>query len=367
MNIIGKILAGLIFVAALGFLYLAAGTLKTEASWQTRVRDFLVAIEQARHDDELLEFGGPQAQLADYSLDKGLPNFNPENASERPGIEQLKVVLDELVLDRGRIWQGMRGQVTPTGEVSVKIDLSTPHEIKDKTLLYVFEARPAEEGGKYLGEFKVAGVTEQNLALAPAERFTPAEFDQLAQSQPNWVLCEVMPTDRSWAFTGVSDEQLGRMLPESSRGQFLRSGKPSEKTDAPEDVMDGKYVRPLRDYAAVFLQLRKRMAELQDSIITRKSDLARLQATVAGSEAQLKSRDAEIEALKAELGKSTTERDQITVEQKSLAKRVGELEKAAEAILAENKQLAAKWSAAQLEAARKLDQLGRRPLAGTLE
>ena len=46
MNIVSKILVGLIFVASLGFIYLAAATLQTEGNWQKKVATYERQIEE---------------------------------------------------------------------------------------------------------------------------------------------------------------------------------------------------------------------------------------------------------------------------------------------------------------------------------
>ena len=266
---------------------------------------------------------------------------------------------------RGRVWTATRGQVTPAGEVSVTIDKPDPHEIKDKAILYAFEAKPAEEGGAYLGQFKVTGISGKTLALAPVDRILAPEIQRLEQSQAPWLLCEVIPTDRSWVFAGLNEEQLAKLIPESSRAAYIRNGKAATDTDDPDSVVDvggeKKFFRPLQDYASAFLGLRKHVAELLDDLVVAKADLDQMNKAVKAADNQVTARDLELASLKAELEKSSKERDLVKTQQAALSARVVALEAEATRLMEENKKLAAAWAAKQLEAAKKMEQLSRVP------
>jgi hypothetical protein len=65
--------------------------------------------------------------------------------------------------------------------------------------------------------------------------------------------------------------------------------------------------------------------------------------------------------LKTELETSSKERDLVKAQQAAMAARVAALQAEAAQLMDENKKLAAQWSARQLEAAKKMEQLSRVP------
>jgi hypothetical protein len=371
MNIIGKLLVVLIIAAGGALLYLAAGVLAAEKNWHLRVREFEQAIVQTEQSNQVLAHGGPLAKEKRYKLENGIPPADTQGEQDKLGVDQYRLLIDMLVVDRGRVWAATRGQVTPTGEVSVSIDKPDPHEIKDKAILYAFEKKSVEEGGTYLGQFKVTGISGKTLALAPVDRLLAPEVQSLEQSQAPWLLCEVMPTDRSWIFAGLTEEQIGKMLPESARADYLRNGKAATDTDDPDSVSEAggekKFVRPLRDYAAAFLGLRKHVAELLDDLVAAKVDLDQMNKAVKAAESQVTLRDTEIASLKTELETSSKERDLVKTQQTALAARVAALQAEATQLMDENKKLAAQWTAKQLEAAKKMEQLSRVPQTGGVQ
>lgn len=350
MNIIGKILIGLIIVASFGFLYLAASMLSTEGAWQQAVVRKQKELEQALTTKDVLEHGGANARLAIYRVDKGLPTAENADQADKLGIDQYKLLLDQLIADRGRVWQARR-QILPNGDVGVQIEKPTPAAIKDKTILYAFESKPIAPsgGGAYLGEFKATAPTGQNLTLVPAVRLSQAELDRLAQSDSSWMLYEVMPQDRSWTFAGLTDEQLKALLPESIQAPFLHAGQ-----------AEG-YVRPLRAYGMAFRDLRHSIALTLDAISARTVELERLTQSVAGATAQISARDAEIMALTAEQKRTGDERDQISEQVSKLAANIQQRNAERDKLLAENKEIARRLAAAQWQAVRRVEQLSRAP------
>ncbi|HEY5316066.1 MAG TPA: hypothetical protein VIK18_26295 [Pirellulales bacterium] len=351
MNIIGKVLIGLIVIAACGFLYLAASMLSVEGSWQQLVTRKQKELDQSLAAKELVEHGGARAKLAIYNLDNGLPNANPADAADRPGIDQYKLVLDAMIVDRGRVWQARRGQVTPAGDVSVQIEKPTPAAIKDKAMLYAFESKSIQQGGAYLGAFKATAPTGQSVTLVPAARLSPAELDRLTQSDSTWLLYEVMPLDRSWTFAGMTDEQLKALLPDSIEKEFLHADQGND------------YQRPLRAYSVAFRDLRNSIALLMDTIAARNVDLQHLKHSVEGITGQVQARDAEIGVLQAELKLATTEQQRIAEQVSVFESKVAALQQQTATLLADNKRMAERMATAELQAAHRVEQLSRGPQA----
>jgi hypothetical protein len=194
MSIWNKVLLGFIFVASVGFFYMATRTLATHQAWQQAAQGFQKALDQARQEEEVLR----------------------EGDSARMGIRQLRLALHKLTLARGRAWYHTmpQGQPDPnTGQVMVSIDVADPDQktgISDKMTLYVFEEEQAKDGGQYLGEFKVDGVAEdeRKVTLKPVfnlartivdpegktRKTDQRKLDRLVQSKGPWSLYETMPT-----------------------------------------------------------------------------------------------------------------------------------------------------------------------------
>ncbi|HEX3657741.1 MAG TPA: hypothetical protein VHV55_18270 [Pirellulales bacterium] len=351
MNIIGKILIGLILIATCGFLYLAAAMLSAEGSWQKVVVQKQKDLDQSLAAKKLVEHGGERAKLAVYRIEDGLPKPTADDPADQLGLDQYKLVLNALIIDKGRVWQARRGQVTPTGDVSLQIEKPTPAAIKDKAMLYAFESKGIQDGGAYMGEFKVTAPAGQNVTLVPAVRLSPAELARLAQSDSAWLLYEVMPLDRTWTFAGMTDEQLTTMLPESIRAEFLHAGK------------DKDYQRPLRAYTVAFRDVRNSIALTLDEIAARTVDLGHLKQSVDGITAQVQARDAEIVTLQAELKRSSAEQDKIAEQVSAFEAKVAALQDQTAKLLADNKRLAARLAAAEWQALRRVEQLSRAPQA----
>ena len=136
MSIWNKVLIGLIIVASLGFFYMALRTLKTHQHWRENAQ---------RHEKKIEQFQKDSRQLIEGT---------GEGEGYQPGIDYLRLELNKLLVDRGRVWTGCKpqaGQQTQqTGLVSVATD---PRGIAPKTVLYVFEGTDVRQGGRYLGEF----------------------------------------------------------------------------------------------------------------------------------------------------------------------------------------------------------------------
>ena len=349
MNIIGKMLIGLILIASFGFLYLAASMLSTEGAWQQLVVQKQQALDQALAAKDHAEQGGSRARLAIYRVDDGLPKPNPADPADQLGVEQYKIVLNALIVDKGRVWQARRGQVTPTGDITLQIEKPEPAAIKDKVMLYAFESKGVQEGGRYLGEFKATAAAGQNVTLVPAVRFSKAELARLAQSDSAWILYEVMPLDRTWTFAGMTEEQLTTMLPEGIRAEFLRTGKPEG------------YQRPLHAYGMAFRDLRNSIALTLDAITARSVDLEHLKQSVTSTEAQVQARAVEITSLEGELKLASAERDRVAEQVKTFEAKVAEIRAQTAQLLADNKLTSQRLAAIEWQAVQRVEQLSRAP------
>ena len=109
-----------------------------------------------------------------------------------------------------------------------------PHGIADKTILHVFEKNDVQKGGRYLGEFKVVGVTPTTWPSTYAQALG-AQLQHLAQSKGPWVLFARLPLDsheRPCRFERQRTERTpsrshgGRVHPRRPESRARRSGPP---------------------------------------------------------------------------------------------------------------------------------------------
>ena len=63
---------------------------------------------------------------------------------------------------------------------------------------------------------------------------------------------EVMPVDKHEPFAGMSKQELKELLPANSLAEYEKDGQDWAPGDPVERKKDGKYVRRLRDYEAIF-------------------------------------------------------------------------------------------------------------------
>jgi prefoldin subunit 5 len=338
----------------------------------------------------------------------------------KPGVRQMEVALHDVLVDRGPTWdQCRRGQVdADSGDVKVTIEAPTPHGVKDGAMLFVFEKAELTNpdtpaGGQYLGEFKVTGVDATSVALSPAQRPGKRQLEQIAKSQPDWVMYEVMPSDRHSAFAGLDEAELSKLIPSLSRADYVKDENPADENTPAEflsqvwvrneedkgqydltgtepgedkegarftpnasgtgqyDLLDGKYVdgkfvagkfyeRPLRDYAVAMRELHRELWEMDDSVQAISTQVEAMRQAVnglSGEGGQVAAREKEIATLTEQLARVNKERDEIKKHSEAVASRVAELEQSISRMLAENKQLAEEWTASQLNAARGVNAL----------
>ena len=122
MSVWNKVLVGLVFVASLGFFYLAMRTLKTHQYWRELAQRAEARIDTLKEENQ------------------GLRDGTGEGENYEPGTERLRLDLHKMLIDRGRVWYNCEPEPNPeTGQVAVTTDLPDPHGIGDKTVLYVFE------------------------------------------------------------------------------------------------------------------------------------------------------------------------------------------------------------------------------------
>ena len=364
MSIWNKVFIGLILVASLAFFYLAARALKTHQYWRDISR---------MHEDAL---------LAEVEQEQKLIEGVDEGEEAAWGIRQTSLELHKVMLDRGRVWYGCKPQQVDleTGAASVMTDLPDPHQIQVHTVLWVFDERDVQDGGRYLGQFAVTNVAERQLQLQPSMKMGQQERNRLQQSSTKndvtWVLYEVMPVDDHEIFVGLDDAEKEAMLPAGSAAEYLADGQliTTEEVETKglqgkvvavdengvvvrgkdglnEEVENGKgeYVRPLHDYEVLFREYHRQEVERGDLFAARTRDRQSVEAAVKDADRQKGFREEEIDQLKEELANRARERDAVAALRKDVQDK-----------LKSNQTMAGEIARIQLEATRRIDEQTRK-------
>jgi len=343
MSIWNKILVGLISVASLVFFYLAARTLKTEQNWAELAAAHKAKIDQIQKENERLVDG-------------------VEGDPSQPGLRKVRVELYRLMVDRRRVWDHCDPKIKlgddGSAEVTVAFEQS-PHGVASKTVLYAFEEADVRQKGRYMGEYAVTSADKQKATLVPTSKLNPREIEKLKTAKRPWVLYEMMPRDGHDVLATLSDEQKKAMLPADSLAEYLKDGKPAAKDDPPDRVIDGRYVRLLRDYSVQLNSEREKLILLNDSIEAAKRDK---QLVV---EARALALEAE-EGCKRDIDAAVKERDKFARQRDVVAEHHKRLQDKLDAVLAEvaqlletNKAMVGQLAMFQLEAAKRIDQRAR--------
>jgi hypothetical protein len=322
MCIWNKILVGLISVAALVFFYMAARTLKTHQYWEESAQKHQQRIEQ---------------------LEK-------QNVDTQVSIRQRRIELNELLLDRGRVWYRCDPKLTINKQdgsvtVTVAIESPDPHSISDKTILYGFEEADIQKKGHYLGEFKVtlADPKQKTVVLVPTLPLSPRQIDRLATSQRPWDLYEILPRDNHDVFASLTDAEKEEMLPPGSRQEYINDGK-------------NDYVRPLRDYQVLFSIDNLRRTLLVDKIDATERDLKLVKDALDQAKQQEEAVKRDVASAKEDVQKFNRQREAVISYLKSLEKEYEAVKAAVSQLIEENRAKAGQIAKQQWEASRRIDE-----------
>ena len=270
MSIWNKVLVGLIGVASLALFYVAARTMKTHQYWRE------LAIKREQQIEQL--------DRANQALADG--------AAGQPGIRQLRLDLSKLVIDRGRQWVHCEPKVAVnpndgTAVITVTISDPDPHGIAPGAVLYGFEEADVSKGGHYLGEFRVAKADEKQkqAVMAPTARLSLREIS--AWRPPRGPGCFTRPCPATITNLCLAHRWRERaLLPAASLPEYVKDGKAAVGDEPPAQVVDGKYLRPLRDYQAFFAAERVERTLLFDAIDAATGDETLLKAALARAKQQ---------------------------------------------------------------------------------
>ncbi|MGO9115945.1 MAG: hypothetical protein ACLP9L_42615, partial [Thermoguttaceae bacterium] len=146
---------GLIFVAALGFFHAATRTLQTYTYWSEKASKFESKLTKINEEIEKLRTADHEHPLDDKTI----------------GVQQLRIDLGRALADRGRVWanwEKKKAATLPSGIMDVTISSQdpVPSAFTKNMLVYAFEEGDDQSVGKYLGEFRVDAVSQNQVVLA---------------------------------------------------------------------------------------------------------------------------------------------------------------------------------------------------------
>ena len=359
MSIWNKVLVGVISLAAVFLFYLAARALKAETAWS------LCALNHQKRIQQL------EKQNHDLA----------EGTDTQPGIRQLSLDVHKLLLDRRRMWYGCNPTTVKvsrdegTAEITATVNLfddkgqAAPHGIAKGTVLYAFEELNVKNKGQVLGEFDVGqylgefAVTKANpndpndkqVNFKPTSRLNTREVDRLPRAKRPWVLYELLPRDDHEIYASLSDAQKKALLPADSVREYLKDGKPSERDDPSECVVDGKYVRPLLDYNILFNDEQEKRMLLADTIQALQQDKQLVQEALEEARTQADACAKDIASTKTEKEGMQRERDIVAAHRKDLEKNLGKMEAWIAHLIEINQAMAGRIAKLQLEAVQRID------------
>lgn len=234
---IGTVVAGfLVLLSAATFLYLAARIAQRDRAWKQKIDDLEARLAKAEHDRT------PDPRSAGW--EEG-PNSLARLRDRR---DRWRRGLDRIDTWRGRIWQNASFQPpkddTSTGTVALAEQTNTADSppLHAGSLVFLFDSIPFEEGGAYIGEFRIekTGFDEatKRHILTVVQTAPRDEYDAkvLALPHDSVIVFEDLPVDRWLAFYSspelAADDERG-VLPEAVKDD---AGKVRELLESSTEV-----------------------------------------------------------------------------------------------------------------------------------
>ena len=187
--------AWLVLLAALGFTFLVGMLGQRERAWRSVIASYEASIAKER--DALVPAGGGALQPDGQHL--SLPQLEAEKA-------RWQRVRNRIDTWQGRSWESASFQPPredakgsfDDGSLTLEgIDSAT---INPGSELYVFDRLPIEQGGTFVGAFRVKSADKNVLQIAPAAEPDDADRKVWATPHPEVSVYENLPIDSSLAF-----------------------------------------------------------------------------------------------------------------------------------------------------------------------
>jgi len=368
MTIFSKIWLGFLVLASLVFAYFAGYLWKTNQIWRVTYHQLekeLDAKTKLKHEK-----------------DRGVVKISDDMmVVESPGVRQGKQILTFRRPGGATYRDRVPKQIDQTGKVYV--DMFQPnHGLKDGDLLYVFDEATQQEGGQYIGDFKVAAIQPNTatIEIVPAQNYGPPQageqkklYDRINRTigvHGKWALYQNLVIDAPDLFkdapAGLTDQ-----LPEAVRELYQKDGQPAP-ADEPLTVIDPNnpdqeypalrvvnengtkvYRRSLRNFQDLIMDLDRKLFELTSDVAEKQTDLEKWKSVEAQGQDDVKDADAEIAQVKTVKGEVDHEEDALKAEEAQLKQALEALRSQVQTVYQEVKQQAAEIERIHAEALRR--------------
>ena len=181
-------------------------------------------------------------------------------------------------------------------------------------------------------------------------------MERLGSAQKTWDFYEVLPRDNHDVFASLTDQELKALLPAASVSEYVKDGKSVSKDDSPQHVVDGVYVRLLRDYHVLFTALNVQRALLVDRIDATDRDAKLVDEALALAKQQEEAVKKDVAEAKEEAAKAASHRDAVATYRKAVEKELEAVKASISKLIENNQAMAGQIAKQQLEAARRIDQ-----------
>ncbi len=146
------------------------------------------------------------------------------------------------------------------------------------------------------------------------------------------------------------------MLPSDSAAEYIEDGQPAAKSMPAQNVVDGKFVRPLRDYSLLFNEYRRQITILVDKEQAAIRDNQMLKDAYADAQVQVKFYQDQATIVATLLAKISSQRDAVKAYLDKLQEKIAEVKADVKKYIQENKAMAGQMAKLQLDATRRIDE-----------
>ncbi|MCS7237287.1 MAG: hypothetical protein NZ899_03350 [Thermoguttaceae bacterium] len=388
MYIWNRVLLGVVGLLSLVMLILGARALKTHQYW----RQIALRLEQELKEQQRLRrilLGLAPLEEIQQAREKGLITYT---------LPEIETAVHDIMLRRGPVWYGCQPRGVDPANGAVRVVVPVPnHQIQPRNVFWVFDERPLNQGGAFLGVFEVAGIGgEENreLQLTPLLSMEPGEIQRLQQSAAAptmWTLRQLLPPDQPQIFAGLSTAELEQLFPatafprpeERQRiiSEYEFDGKPLTVEEArlkglrgivaatdergnivleeglpkPLDSGKGIFVRQLRAYESLIGWYHRQRAEWRDRLAVAQRTGNYLKRVTADATLQQQFRQRDVDYFRQEKARETAERDLVASFRQSVEDRLNQDRAEIQRILAENRRMAGELARIQAEAIRAVE------------
>lgn len=213
----------LVLLVAAGYTFLAAMLAERERGWRAYIAEYQAKLASER--DALVR--GSEGRLVPDDSRKSLATLSQDLA-------RWKRLLERIETWRGRHWDKaafVPPAVAPDGSITagrVTIEDVDKLTINAGAEIYLFDATPIEENGRFLGVFSVAAVDGNVLSIVPSLPPTAADAALWQTGRDEVTIYEDLPVDRWMAFH--------RTMPAAEADGDAVATPPQRKAD-PEDML----------------------------------------------------------------------------------------------------------------------------------